>query len=67
MQAADRDLLLRMFVVLTSAANTHTEQSQFTRKAHSYAVAMLEASLLAVEEAPNAGVVCCAFSDLNPI
>ena len=57
MQAADMDLLLRIFVILASSANTNAEQSQFARKGHSYAVAMLDASLRAIEEAPNAGVV----------
>ena len=45
MQAADLDLLLHIYVLLSSAANTRTEQSKFAKQAQSYAVAMLQASI----------------------
>ena len=58
-QAADLDLLLCIFVVLSSAASTRTEQEQFASRAYSYAVAMLHASLVLVEDHPTPGPAPC--------
>lgn len=51
-------MLLRLFTILTSASNTTQEQSHFASKAYSYAVAMLQGTLLAVDEDPSSGVPC---------
>lgn len=58
LQAADLDLLLRMFTILTSAANTYQEQSQFASRAHAYAVAILQGSLPTTKDNLTAGTSC---------
>ena len=60
LQAADLDLLLRMFVLLSSAASTCTEREQCASRAFSYAVAMLHGSLVLVQDQPTAGLAPCS-------
>lgn len=49
LQAADLDLLLRIYVLLASAANTRLEQCKFAAKAQGCAVGLLQASIATAE------------------
>ena len=49
LQAADLDLLLRIYVLLASAANTRLEQRKFAAKAQGCAVGLLQASIATAE------------------
>lgn len=48
MQAADQDLLLRIYSLLSTAANTRLEQCTFATRAQGCAVGLLQASIASV-------------------
>ncbi|DBA87841.1 TPA: hypothetical protein ACH3X1_004837 [Trebouxia sp. C0004] len=72
MKAADLDLLLRIYVLLASAANTRLEQCKFAAKAQGCAVGLLQASVANAEVKHASGATSTVASqdwlalDLSP-